>query len=297
MTIRPAELFGVDSQVGTIEVGKIANLTVTRGDIFDRSRRITNVFIDGRPVDLRPAAPAGTGTGGAAGVSGPWTLKVSMPQGQTDKSVTLTLRQEGERLSGSMQGDLGTAQIANGSASTAGEFKFTAPISLAGQTTEATFTGTATGSEMRGTVQLTGGSGGSGTFTGARPEGFAPGGGGRRPPGAGGETAAPAAQTTAADLSGTWTLSVDLGGQNLPATLTLKQDANRLSGTLQSALGSAEVANGSVGADGFRFTAIISIQGQSMEVTFAGTATGNSMTGSATSAQGAATFTGTRPGM
>jgi imidazolonepropionase-like amidohydrolase len=298
ITIRPAELFGVDSQVGTIEVGKIANLTVTRGDIFDRSRRITNVFIDGRPVDLRPAAPAGAGTSGAAGVSGPWTLKVSMPQGQTDKSVTLTLRQEGERLSGSMQGDLGTAQIANGSVSAAGEFKFTAPISLAGQTTEATFTGTATGSEMRGSVQLTGGSGGSGTFTGARPEGFTPGGGGgnRRPPGAGGETAAPVAQAPAADLSGTWTLSVDLGGQNLPATLTLKQDGNRLSGTLQSALGSADVANGSVGADGFRFTAIISIQGQSMEVTFTGTTNGNSMTGSAASAAGAATFTGTRPG-
>jgi imidazolonepropionase-like amidohydrolase len=297
MTIRPAELFGVDSQVGTIEVGKIANLTVTRGDIFDRNRRITHVFIDGRPVDLKPAAPAGTG--GAAGVSGPWTLKVTMPQGQTDKSVTLTLRQEGERLSGSMQGDLGTAQIANGSVSTAGEFKFTAPISLAGQTTEATFNGTATGSEMRGSVQLTGGSGGSGTFTGARPEGFTPGGGGasgggRRPPGEG-ATPAPA-QTTAADLSGTWTLAIDLQGQNLPATLTLKQDGNRLSGTLQSALGSSEIANGSVGADGFHFTVVVSIQGQSMEVTFAGTATGNSMTGSATSAQGAAAFTGTRPG-
>jgi imidazolonepropionase-like amidohydrolase len=297
ITIRPAELFGVDSQVGTIEVGKIANLTVTRGDIFARDRRITNVFIDGRPVDLKPAAPAGAGTGAAAGVSGPWTLKVTMPQGQTDKSVTLTLRQEGERLSGSMQGDLGTAQIANGSVSAAGEFKFTAPISLAGQTTEATFAGTATGSEMRGSVQLTGGSGGSGSFTGSRPEGFTLGGGGRRPPGAGGETAAPAAQTPAADLSGTWTLAVNIEGQNLPGTLTLKQDGNRLTGTLQSPLGSAEVANGSVGADGFHFTAVLSIQGQSIEVTFTGTANGNSMSGNATSTAGSASFTGTRPGM
>ncbi|MFL6227810.1 MAG: amidohydrolase family protein [Pyrinomonadaceae bacterium] len=300
MTIRPAELFGVDSQLGTIEVGKIANLTVVRGDIFARDRRITNVFIDGRPVDLKPAAPAGAGTGAAAGISGPWTLKVTMPQGQTDKSVTLTLRQEGERLSGSMQGDLGTAQIANGSVGTAGDFKFTAPISLAGQTTEATFTGTATGAEMRGTVQLTGGSGGSGSFTGARPEGFTPGGGGggagRRPPAAGGETAAPAAQTAGPDMSGTWTLAIDLQGQSLPATLTLKQEGNRLTGTLQSPLGSSEVSNGSVGADGFHFTVSVSLQGQTMEVTFAGTATGNSMTGSANSSQGAATFTGTRPG-
>jgi hypothetical protein len=82
----------------------------------------------------------------------------------------------------------------------------------------------------------------------------------------------------------------------LPGTLTLRQDGNRLTGTLQSPLGSSEVSNGSIGADGFRFTVNVSIQGQSLEVTFAGTASGNSMSGSATSSQGAATFTGTRPG-
>jgi len=56
LTLGPAEILGVASQLGSIEVGKIANLTITRGDILDRTRRITNVFIDGRPVELRPAA-------------------------------------------------------------------------------------------------------------------------------------------------------------------------------------------------------------------------------------------------
>jgi imidazolonepropionase-like amidohydrolase len=291
MTIRPAELFGVENQLGTIEPGKIANLTVVRGDIFARDRRITHVFIDGRPVDLRPAAPAAGGASGA-GISGPWSLRV-MLQGQPEKTATLTLRQEGERLSGGLQGDLGTSQIANASMSPAGELKFTAPVTTGGQTTEATFTGTVTGNEMRGTVTTVGG--GNGNFTGTRPEGFTPpAGGGRRPPGAGGEGAA--AASAGADLSGTWTLAVSLEGQNIPATLSLRQEANRLSGTLQSPLGSAEIANGSVGADGFRFTAVINIQGQATEVTFTGTATGNTMSGSATTSLGSATFTGTRPG-
>lgn len=296
MTIRPAELFGVENQLGTIEVGKVANLTVTRGDIFARDRKIAHVFIDGRPVDLRPSAtPAGGASG--AGISGPWSLRVTL-QGQPEKTATLTLRQEGERLSGGLQGDLGTAQIANASLSPAGELKFTAPVTLAAQTTEATFTGTITGGEMRGTVTTVGG--GNGNFTGTRPQGFTPpaggggGSGGRRPPGAGGEGAT--AATTAADLSGTWTLAINLDGQNLPATLALRQESNRLSGTLQSPLGSAEVANGSVGADGFRFTVVVNMQGQTMEVSFTGTATGNTMSGSATTPQGAATFTGTRPG-
>ncbi|HWF88716.1 MAG TPA: amidohydrolase family protein [Pyrinomonadaceae bacterium] len=58
-TIWPAEILGVKDQLGSIEVGKIANLTVTRGDLFDRNSRITHVFIDGRPVDLRPPTPPG----------------------------------------------------------------------------------------------------------------------------------------------------------------------------------------------------------------------------------------------
>lgn len=53
-TIWPAEILGVQNQLGSIEVGKIANLTIVRGELFDKSSHISHVFIDGRPVDLRP---------------------------------------------------------------------------------------------------------------------------------------------------------------------------------------------------------------------------------------------------
>lgn len=53
-TIWPATIFGVENQLGSIETGKIANLTITRGDLFDRDSRVAHVFIDGHPVDLRP---------------------------------------------------------------------------------------------------------------------------------------------------------------------------------------------------------------------------------------------------
>jgi imidazolonepropionase-like amidohydrolase len=53
-TIWPAEILGVKDQLGSIEAGKIANLTIVRGDLFDRNSHVTHVFIDGRPVDLRP---------------------------------------------------------------------------------------------------------------------------------------------------------------------------------------------------------------------------------------------------
>ena len=54
-TIWPAEILGVQNQLGSIEAGKIANLTIVRGDLFDRTGRVTQVFIDGRPFDVKPA--------------------------------------------------------------------------------------------------------------------------------------------------------------------------------------------------------------------------------------------------
>jgi len=169
LTIRAAEILGVEAQLGTIEVGKIANLTVTRGDLFARDRRITHVFIDGRPVDLKPA-PVTPATGGQTRslASGTWTLRVQL-EGQPERSLTLTLQQETERLSGSIQGDLGAAQIANASVGTSGDIKFTVPITTGTQTTEATFNGTISGNEMRGTVTTVGT--GAGTFNGTRAAG------------------------------------------------------------------------------------------------------------------------------
>src|SRR5262245_15660444 len=78
-TIWPAEILGVANQLGSIEVGKIANLTITRGDLFDRNSRVTHVFIDGRPVDLRatPAASPGP-TSTSRNLTGAWTVVVNL---------------------------------------------------------------------------------------------------------------------------------------------------------------------------------------------------------------------------
>jgi hypothetical protein len=171
LTLSAAEILGVADQLGTIEVGKIANLTVTRGDLFARDRRITHVFIDGRPVDLKPAAATPPGGQTPSLASGTWTLRVQL-EGQPERSVTLTLQQETERLSGSIQGDFGSAQIANASVGASGDIRFTAPITTGTQTTEANFNGTISGNEMRGSVTTVGS--GAGTFNGTRAGGGTP---------------------------------------------------------------------------------------------------------------------------
>ncbi|HJP94391.1 MAG TPA: amidohydrolase family protein [Pyrinomonadaceae bacterium] len=160
-TIWPAEILGVENQLGSIEVGKIANLTVTRGDLFDRNSRVAHVFIDGRPVDLRPAAGGGPSR---ISVSGQWTVNVNLGQGDT--AITLNLQQEGDRLTGSIAGPLGSGEISNASITSAGEVRFTVTVNVQGQTKEATFNGRLENNQIRGSVTIVGAA--PGTFTATR---------------------------------------------------------------------------------------------------------------------------------
>ena len=163
-TIWPAEILGVANQLGSIEAGKIANLTVTRGDLFDRNSRVAHVFIDGRPVDLRP--PAAERPAGRPALSGTWTMMINLGQGE--RPATLTLQQEGDRITGSIAGSFGAGEISN-AATTGDEVRFTVTLQVEGQTREATFTGTHSANEIRGTVSIVGSAPGSFTATRARP--------------------------------------------------------------------------------------------------------------------------------
>lgn len=51
-TLYPAQIFGVDKLVGSIEVGKLANLVITDGDILEFRTKVKQMFIAGRPVDM-----------------------------------------------------------------------------------------------------------------------------------------------------------------------------------------------------------------------------------------------------
>lgn len=58
LTIDAAQVYGVGDRLGTLEAGKIANLVVTRGDLFDANAAIAHVFVDGLRFDPPPAPPA-----------------------------------------------------------------------------------------------------------------------------------------------------------------------------------------------------------------------------------------------
>lgn len=66
MTLAPAEIFGVDDRLGSIEVGKIANLVVASGDLFEEGSRVETVLVDGERFDAPAAGAAEEGRGARA---------------------------------------------------------------------------------------------------------------------------------------------------------------------------------------------------------------------------------------
>ena len=52
VTIYPAQIFGVDDQMGSLEKGKLANIVVADGDILELGTHIKHVFIEGAEADL-----------------------------------------------------------------------------------------------------------------------------------------------------------------------------------------------------------------------------------------------------
>ncbi|MBM3812714.1 MAG: amidohydrolase family protein [Acidimicrobiia bacterium] len=54
LTLAAAEIYGVGDRIGSIEPGKIANLVITGGSLFDESTKVKFVLIDGVKYDPAP---------------------------------------------------------------------------------------------------------------------------------------------------------------------------------------------------------------------------------------------------
>lgn len=53
LTINPARIFGVEDRLGSLEIGKDADLFVTTGDPLDTRSEVRHLFIGGRHIDMK----------------------------------------------------------------------------------------------------------------------------------------------------------------------------------------------------------------------------------------------------
>src|SRR5262245_10415738 len=183
MTIYPAEIFGVSEQLGSIEKGKIANIVVTSGDLFDRRSQVKHVFVDGKPYEIKAptqAGPAGAGGrfGGRGGgrpgagsaanpptsamsAAGSWSITAESPQGPIQ--LTFNLKQEDSTISGEVTSPFGTFPLSGSLSGNELSFAFTAKIQ--DQELPVTGKGSIDGNSIRGSITAMGQ---DSSFSGAR---------------------------------------------------------------------------------------------------------------------------------
>lgn len=150
LTLSAAEIYGVADRMGSIETGKIANLVVADGDLFDEKTKIKMVFVDGKRFEAHePEKPKEPPKGN---MSGTWKLAYTTPDGPEESTAAIEMATDGS-LSGTLTSKRGTGNIINGYLSV-DKFSFTINIPIEGSPTDVVFAGTFDGTSLKGTVNV-----------------------------------------------------------------------------------------------------------------------------------------------
>ncbi|MDH4258335.1 MAG: amidohydrolase family protein, partial [Candidatus Aminicenantes bacterium] len=103
MTIVPAQLLGVGDILGSLEPGKIANIILTSGEIFDEKTKVERVFVDG--ISFKVKQPPKKAQPTTLDLTGKWKAAISGPMGELE--VNLDIQQEVNAISGKISSDMG----------------------------------------------------------------------------------------------------------------------------------------------------------------------------------------------
>jgi len=163
LTLSAAQIFGVSDRLGSIENGKIANLVVTDGSLFEEKTKIKMVFVDGHRFEIRePEKPKDPPKGD---ITGKWKLSYTRPDsGPEESTADLTMDKDGT-ISGTVSSQRGTASIISGYLSV-DKFSFRINIPIEGSPADVIFSGTFDGTSLKGNIDVRGF---SLDFTGVKP--------------------------------------------------------------------------------------------------------------------------------
>jgi hypothetical protein len=152
LTLSPAEIFGVADRLGSIENGKIANLVVADGDLFEEKTKIKMIFVDGRKYE--PHEPEKPKDAPKGDITGKWKLSYTTPEGPEESTADLSMEKDGT-VSGTLVSKRGTASIITGYLS-GDKFSFTINIPLDQGPTDVIFSGTFDGNSLKGSISVLG---------------------------------------------------------------------------------------------------------------------------------------------
>ena len=140
LTKHAAEILCVDSQLGSLEVGKRGHLVALSGPLADKKSKVRYVLMDGltyeynKPKlkdDQDAASPA-------AQLTGQWNITIE--SGKEPTTAVFDLAQDGHRITGTLQSEKGEGRIASGSIK-GRDITINVEIGAGGKVIELRFTG------------------------------------------------------------------------------------------------------------------------------------------------------------
>lgn len=201
----------------------------------------------------------GSASAQTADASGTWDVSINTPNGPT--AASLTLKKDGEKLTGSIAGSQGEVAVQGTQKDKAVSVNFSVqtpngPFAIA-------MTGNQDGDSIAGTTDF-------GEWSGKRRTG-AP----------GGAVTNGAAQTDKpADVSGAWAIQLDIGGNTVTPGVTFKQEGEKLTGTYSSQVLGEQQLTGTVKGNDITFGFQASFDGNAVKVTYTGKVDKDTMKGS-----------------
>jgi hypothetical protein len=226
-----------------------------------------------------------------SGPAGNWELTMTTPQGTN--TVTLALTLSGDKVSGDLSSQMGSVPVTG--TATADGVQLSAEINVQGMALTFGIDGKVAGDEMTGNVKV--GDFGEFPFTGKRAAATA------APVAAAAPPPAPAVAGTTGtaggaaitDLTGTWDIKLVIQGMGeMPATAIMKQEGEKISGTITGPAGDIVIA-GTVTGTALRIDFEADTPQGKIPVTMTGDIGATGVTGKASIAgMGEADWTATR---
>jgi hypothetical protein len=136
----------MEGVLGSLEKGKIANVILATGDLFEETTRVRLVFADGKKFKVEDP-PAASRPAGAASPVGSWEGKLVSAMGELE--ITLELEQEGGAVGGRVKSSMGVWNIVE-AAFKGDVLTFTVQAVIMGQSMELPFVGRVSGDAVEG---------------------------------------------------------------------------------------------------------------------------------------------------
>ncbi len=292
LTVEPARRYGVADRLGTIAVGKAAHLTLLNAPLGEEKNSVAYVFVDGEKLEVEgKKKPKGKKTGDRgplAVLTGEWAVDISSDQGEQQVTWKLDLK-EGQ-LTGTMESEMGSLELASSSLS-GKDLQLEFVAEFGNESFELKFEGQIEGKSASGSLETPMG---GATWTAIRtktPE---------ADESAEVEVDEEAEETTegggpaVSALVGSWDVAVSSDDGDQEVTWSIEMTEGKLTGTMGSEMGDIPLKSGSLSGQDLVLVFLIEFGSESFELKFTGQVDGDSASGSVDSPMGAATWSAQR---